>query len=361
METMTSKRQAFVAMSGGVDSAIAAALLLDQGYQVTGIHMQTWQDPKWAAQAGQDPNPVDSARAVADRLQIPFISLDIRERFYEQVVQGFIQKYLEGQTPNPCLFCNPQVKWGILQAYAFEQGGDFFATGHYARIERTPPGQVRLLRGVDRTKDQSYVLCLLSQAQIAGSLLPLGTMTKQGVREEARRRGLAVAERHDSQDLCFLGEVDYRDFLMRFAPESSLPGEIVTLDGTVVGQHEGLPFYTIGQRKGLRVAAEKPFYVVSKDVEYNRLIVAFSEKAGRSGLIAGQPNWIADQAPETHRLYSAMIRYRAKPEPAALTSVTKDEFRLEFKQDVRGITPGQVVALYDEEVCLGGGVIVSAG
>ncbi|MFW5713860.1 MAG: tRNA 2-thiouridine(34) synthase MnmA [Brevefilum sp.] len=358
---MSVNRHVFVAMSGGVDSAVAAARLMVEGYQVTGIHMETWQDPKWQAKIEHLPGPIALAQDVAEKLGIPFVSLDVRERFYEKVVQSFIQKYLKGQTPNPCLFCNPQVKWGILQTYALEHGGDFFATGHYARIERLESGKVRLKRGEDRTKDQSYVLCMLSQSQLERSLLPLGEVTKDEVRAEARRLGLPVADRQDSQDLCFLGDVDYRDFLQRFAPDFSEPGEIITVDGNVVGQHQGLAHYTIGQRKGIRVAAEEPYYVVGKDIERNRLVVGFADRTGKSTLIAVQPNWISGQPPNTDEIYYAMIRYRAKRVPAMLKSVTEKDFRLEFKGTLRGITPGQVVALYSEDVCLGGGVIVSSG
>ena len=361
MEIMISNQHVFVAMSGGVDSAVTAAILLNQGFHVTGIHMETWKDPKWQSQTRQVPNSVVFAHEAADGLGIPLIALDIRDQFFEKVVQGFIQKYLIGHTPNPCLFCNPQVKWGILQAYALEHGGDFFATGHYARIDRMASGEVRLMRGVDRTKDQSYVLCMLTQAQLEHSLLPLGEMSKDDVRAEARWLGLAAADRQDSQDLCFLGDVDYRDFLQRFAPRAFEPGEIVTTDGAVIGEHEGLPFYTIGQRKGIRVAAEKPYYVLSKDMDTNQLIVGFSGSAGWYTLIAGEPNWIAGHPPEVGETFHVMIRYRAKPEPALLTSAQKNEFRLEFKHELRGITPGQVAALYSEDVCLGGGVILSAG
>ena len=358
---MNETQHVYVAMSGGVDSAVTAARLLKEGYKVTGIHMETWKDPKWQAQTEQSPNPVHLAEEVADELGISFIALDVREHFYEHVVQSFIQKYMQGQTPNPCLFCNPQVKWGILQTYALEHDGDYFATGHYARIERSASGRVRLKKGLDGTKDQSYVLCMLSQMQLERSLLPLGTMTKDEVRTEARRLGLPVADRQDSQDLCFLGNVDYRDFLQRFAPDPSESGAIVTVDGKVVGEHMGLPYYTIGQRKGIRVAAEEPYYVVAKDVERNRLVIGFADQAGQRTLIAAQPNWIAGTPPKSRETYHVMIRYRAKQVPAVLTSVTQDEFRLEFKNTLRGITPGQVVALYQEEVCLGGGLIVSSG
>ena len=191
---MTSNGHVFVAMSGGVDSAVAVIRLLENGYRVTGIHMQTWKDPKWEAAVKDLPEPEKLAKNSADAMGIPFVSLDLQQSFFKMVVKKFIRQYLQGRTPNPCLFCNPQVKWGILQTYALSHGADYFATGHYARIERLPSGQVRLLRGVDKTKDQSYVLSMLSQHQLSRSLLPLGSLTKHDVRVIAQERGLPVAD-----------------------------------------------------------------------------------------------------------------------------------------------------------------------
>ena len=358
---MTVNGKIFVAMSGGVDSAVSAALLLKKGYQVTGIHMQTWQDPKWQAASKTLPSSVSLARKTADSLGIDFVCLDVRDRFYEKVVRQFVSQYLAGQTPNPCLFCNPQVKWGILQSHALEQGADFFATGHYARLEITESGQARLLRGVDPTKDQSYVLSMLSQFQLSHSRLPLGGMTKNEVRMTAKKMDIPVADRQDSQDLCFLGDVDYRDFLQRFAPDASQPGEIVDMQGRVLGEHNGLAFYTIGQRRGIRVAASEPYYVVGKDVKNNRLVVGYADQVGKNQLTATEANWISGSPPETGETYTVMVRYRAKHAPAVLLSVTQTSFRLEFKQDLRGITPGQVAVLYQGEECLGGGIIQTSG
>lgn len=360
MDGMDFREHVFVAMSGGVDSTIAAVKLIDQGFRVTGIHMSTWVDPKWQDATKGQPSSVTLAQSVADSLGIPFIDLDIRDRFYQQVVQSFIREYLAGMTPNPCLFCNPQVKWGILQSYALEQGADHFATGHYARIKRTDSGEVELFKGIDPTKDQSYVLSMLTQDQLDRTILPLGEMTKTEVRDQARQMGLTIADRPDSQDLCFLGDGNYRDFLERFAPESSNPGEIVDQSGSVLGQHEGLAFYTIGQRKGIRVAAAEPYFVVGKDTQNNRLIVGFAERVGRQVLVAKGVNWISGEPPGTGMIYDVMIRYRSHPVPAQLMTVGLDDFRLEFMEKVRGITPGQVAVLYQDERCLGGGVIRTA-
>jgi tRNA-specific 2-thiouridylase len=357
---MNAKKHVFVAMSGGVDSAVCAAKLLEEGYRVTGIHMSVWMDPKWREATKDQPAPAESARATAEGLGIPFFDLDVQDSFYEQVVKAFIRDYLDGLTPNPCLFCNPRVKWGILQAYALAQGGDYFATGHYARLDRQANGIVRLLRGVDRSKDQSYVLSMLSQDQLQHSLLPLGTLTKTQVREQARTMGLTAADRQDSQDLCFLGNVHYKDFLERFAPEASEPGEIVDPEGVVLGEHGGLAFYTIGQRKGIRIAAPEPYYVIAKDTAKNQLVVGFAEQAGERTLQAGQASWIAGEPPRLGKSYEVMIRYRARPRPVRLLSIGKTDFRLEFRESVRGITPGQVAVLFDGETCLGGGVIHAA-
>ena len=354
---MTQKRHVFVAISGGVDSAVVAAKLLEDGYQVTGIYMSTWKDPHWIASQKKQPVPGALAQKVAETLEIPFIDLDVRDQFFETVVQTFIKQYLAGLTPNPCLFCNPRVKWGLLQASALANGANYFATGHYARIERLPSGEVKLRRGVDRTKDQSYVLSMLSQDQLRQTLLPLGDMTKAEVRKLAHELELPVADQEESQDLCFIGKEGYRDFLERMAPEAASPGEIVDLEGKILGEHEGLAFYTIGQRKGIRLAATEPYYVIGKNRDRNRLVVGFLDRTGQHSLSAAQASWIAGTPPQQGELYDVMIRYRAKPVKARMSNVSKENFRLEFTEKVRGITPGQVAVIYLDDVCLGGGII----
>lgn len=360
MEAMDKQQHVFVAMSGGVDSTVTAVLLLDQGFRVTGIFMDTWKDPKSQLALADSQPALLSAQDAAKSIGIPFIALDVRDVFYQRVILSFIEQYVRGLTPNPCLFCNPQVKWGVLQTFALEQGADFFATGHYARIVKHPDGQVQLLRGMDRTKDQSYVLAMLSQARLRQSLLPLGELTKEDVRKLAKALNLAVADREDSQDLCFLGDIDYRDFLQRYAPDTALPGEIVNVEGKVLGDHQGLAFYTIGQRRGIQIAAPKPYYVINKDTNNNRLVVGFADQAKRGHLRGIHPNWITGEPPALGELFEVMIRYRAQAIAAQLLSSSSDEFRLELNQPLSGITPGQVVVLYQGEVCLGGGIIDSA-
>jgi len=358
---MNHQEHVFVAMSGGVDSAVTASKLLEEGYQVTGIHMLTWKDPQWESAIQNLPSTESLAVKSAERIGIPFISLNVRDQFFTRVVKTFIRQYLDGQTPNPCLFCNPQIKWGILQTYALEHGGHYFATGHYAQIEQMESGVVRLKKGVDANKDQSYVLCMLTQTQLKQSILPLGQLTKKEVRAEAHRLGLDVADREDSQDLCFLGNVNYRDFLQRYAPEPPQPGEIITVDGDVVGEHQGLAFYTIGQRKGILIAATEPYYVIAKDIENNQLVIGFNDQAGAYTLKATHPNWISGDPPEVGESYDVMVRYRAKPAKAKLKFANQDEFRLEFSEKLRDITPGQVAAIFQGDVCLGGGVIQATG
>lgn len=347
-------------MSGGVDSTVSAVRLLEEGYRVSGIYMETWKDPEWLKLQNNAKPPAVKAEEAAQSIGIPFVLLDVQDRFYQTVVQTFVQQYVAGQTPNPCLFCNPQIKWGILQSYALEQGADFFATGHYARIRHADNGSAQLLRGTDRSKDQSYVLALLSQNQLSRSLLPLGEMSKVQVREQARALGLPVADRPDSQDLCFLGTVNYRDFLHRYAPGLASPGEIVDLDGNILGKHEGLALYTIGQRRGIRISAPAPYYVVGKEPHSNRLIVGYADQAMKSHLRANDLNWIAGEPPDQDTACEVMIRYRAEPVPASLIAIASDEFELKLNRPLRGITPGQVAVLYQGDMCLGGGLIHSA-
>jgi tRNA-uridine 2-sulfurtransferase len=357
---MDKQQRVYVALSGGVDSAVAAVRLLDQGFQVTGVFMETWKDPQLEKANTDSQPPASIAADAAKAVGVPFVSLDVRDVFYQQVVRSFIEQYVRGLTPNPCLFCNPQVKWGILQAYALEQGAEFFATGHYARIVKHPGGKVQLLRGMDRIKDQSYVLAMLSQAQLRQSLLPLGELTKAEVRKQAKALNLPVADRQDSQDLCFLGNINYRDFLQRFAPDTALAGEIVDVEGKVLGQHQGLAYYTIGQRRGIQIAAPEPYYVIGKDKNNNRLVVGFADQAKKGHLRGNHPNWIAGEPPAQGELCEVMIRYRAQPIAAQLVFSSGSEFRLELSQPLRGITPGQVAVLFKGEVCLGGGIIDSA-
>lgn len=354
---MNSQTHVYVAISGGVDSAVAARKLLDKGFRVTGIHMQTWVDPEGIINAKQHEDPTAIAQQTADLLGIPLILLDVRDKFHSDIVQPFIDGYVKGLTPNPCLCCNPKIKWDVLQNYAFTHGGDFFATGHYARVIAESSGRVRLFRGVDQSKDQSYVLSMLSQAQLKRTLLPLGEMEKVQVLKEAAIITPDLRDRDESQDLCFLGSMDYREFLLKHAPDTNNPGKIINLEGRTLGEHKGLAFYTIGQRKGIRIAAPEPYYVVGKDIEKNHLIVGYANQAGRDTISAGQAIWISGSPPAPGESYEVMVRYRTKPVSAELSAMTSQGFRIKLSERLRDISPGQVVVIYQGEECLGGGVI----
>ena len=269
-------------MSGGVDSSVAAALLKEQGYDVVGIMLKLWSDgDSGRANRCCTPADVDAARSIANQLAIPFYLINIADTFKATVVDYFIDEYASGRTPNPCLICNRQIRFELLLNKALSLGAQYLATGHYARV-REVNGQYQLLRGIDPQKDQSYVLSVLGQKELAHALWPLGELTKPQVRELAQKFNLSVAEKVESQDLCFLANGDYRDFLTRHAPEGSIrPGEIRDTSGKVLGVHQGLPFYTIGQRKGLGLAASEPLYVIALDAADNAVIVGAQHELGR--------------------------------------------------------------------------------
>jgi len=355
---MTERPFVVVAMSGGVDSSVAAALLVEQGYRVAGMMLRLWSE---VGHEGENrcctPDAMAQARRVAALLDIPFYALDARERFRGSVVQSFLDGYSRGQTPNPCVVCNRLIRWGYLLEQAQVVGADFMATGHYARLRRMDDGKVELLRARDERKDQSYVLSSLNQGQLARTLLPLGEYAKPEVRELARKFNLPVAERPDSQDLCFLGQEDYRSFLARNVPETVRPGSIVTRSGHLLGEHKGLAFYTIGQRKGLGIAVPEPLYVLEKDLEGNRLIVGREDELGGQELLARNINWIAGKAPLESFQAEVKIRYKATPAGALVTPLADGQARVVFDRAARDITPGQLAAFYQGEVVLGSGTI----
>lgn len=347
-----------VAMSGGVDSSVAAALLVEQGYRVIGMMLRLWsEEGKEDQNRCCTPDAMALARRVAAKLGIPFYAVDVREKFKEVVVSHFLEGYASGITPNPCLKCNRYIRWGTLYEYAQSLGATWFATGHYARLRRLESGEVQLLRGVDVEKDQSYVLSVLPQEQLRHTFFPVGEYHKPEVRELARRFGLPVANRADSQDLCFLAGGDYRDFLSRHAPEVSRPGVIVNRQGEILGEHQGLAFYTIGQRKGLGIAFPRPLYVLEKDVVRNRLVVGEEHELGRSTLIAERVNWISGQPPVSPIQVEVKIRYKAREAHGVVIPLTPDRVKVEFDHPLRDITPGQQCVFYQGEICLGGGTI----
>ncbi|GAB4537513.1 MAG: tRNA 2-thiouridine(34) synthase MnmA [Anaerolineales bacterium] len=346
-------------MSGGVDSSVSAALLKEQGYNVIGMMLRLWSE------AGKENenrcctiDAMNTARYIAGQLDIPFYAVDARQVFHERIVQAtFLDGYAQGITPNPCLQCNRHIRFGLLLEHALALGADYLATGHYARLERAPDGHTRLLRGVDEHKDQSYVLHVLTQEQLRHALFPVGGIPKAEVRALAQRYNLPVASRPDSQDLCFLAGDDYRNFLQRHAPRLSIPGPILNTRGEVLGEHTGLPHYTIGQRKGLGMAWHEPLYVLRKDPQNNALIVGTRTELGHDELYTGTVNWIGGQPPAAPIRAQVKIRYKARDAWGTITPLEDGRVHVRFDEPLRDITPGQAAVFYDGDVCLGGGII----
>ncbi len=345
-----------VAMSGGVDSSVAAGLLVEQGCDVVGIMLKLWSE-EGGARLNKCCTPADVAlaRSIADQLGIPFYLMNIADSFKSIVVDFFVEEYAAGRTPNPCIRCNRRVRFELLLDKALGLGAQYLATGHYARL-RHIDGKRQLLRAVDRRKDQSYVLSVLGQAQLAHVLFPLGALTKAQVRAHAVRLNLSVAEKVESQDLCFLGNGDYRDFLVRHAPDKIHPGEIRDVAGKRLGRHSGLPFYTIGQRKGLGVTASEPLYVMEKNAIDNSLVVGRLAELGRRACLVQGMNYVSGVTPTAPFRAGAMIRYTARETPVTVHP-SGDTARVVFDQPQRDITPGQGLALFDGEVALGQGII----
>ena len=351
-------KKVLVALSGGVDSSVAAALLVEQGYEVVGATMRLWS----ASGAEQEnrcctPDSRSLAARLADKLSIPFTILDETETFRKIVVQQFLDGYARGETPNPCATCNRFLKWGVLWDYAKSIGADYLATGHYARVLAGPEGLFELYKGKDPGKDQTYFLSMLTQEQLANTLFPLGELLKTDVRGIAHARGLPAADQPESQDLCFLGERDYRDFLAEYAPETVQPGPITDRSGKLLGQHQGLAFYTIGQRKGLPAAAQA-LYVWQKDIPNNRLVVCPAEELGASTLRVEQLNWISGAAPTDEFQAEVKIRFRAIPANGLVIPQPNGSALVRFQKPIRDITPGQLAVFYQSEQVLGGGWIV---
>ena len=345
-------------MSGGVDSSVAAALLKQQGYNVTGIMLRLWSEPgKEESNRCCTPDAMAQARRVAGILDIPFYVIDAKDVFKETVVQYFLDGYARGETPNPCLMCNRQIRWTFLLNHALALGAEYMATGHYVRI-KDEGGRMKLLRAIDHSKDQSYVLHVLKQDQLAHALFPVGEFPKPEIRRIAADFGLPTASRADSQDLCFLAGEDYRGFLQRNAAEILQPGEIVTTSGKLIGKHDGLANYTIGQRKGLNVASPVPLYVITKKASNNALVVGTLDELGFTELTARDVNWISGETPSEPFRALVKIRYTAKEAEALVSPLEGDQVSVKFDASVRDVTAGQAAVFYQDEVMLGGGIII---
>ena len=358
-ETMVENR-VVVAMSGGVDSSVAAALLVEQGYDVVGMMMRLWSEPSHGPNPPVNrcctPDQMADAQRVADQLNIPFYVIDVQTHFRRTIVQFFIDEHEKGRTPNPCIECNRQIRFNFLLNQALALDAQYLATGHYARVQQHETGY-QLLCGLDRHKDQSYVLHMLTQAHLAHVLFPVGDYTKSEVRDLARKFGLPVASKSESQDLCFLGDGNYRRFLQTYSHQVAQTGPIMNKAGQIMGQHKGLAFYTIGQRKGLGISAAVPMFVLHKDVQQNALIVGTREELGQMRVTVRDVNWIAGTPPITPISAQVKIRYKAKAVTATVENRDNGRALVHFHEPVVGITPGQGAVFFDSDQCLGGGII----
>jgi tRNA-specific 2-thiouridylase len=358
-----SRKRVIVGMSGGVDSSVAALLLKQQGYEVSGLFMKNWEDDDTSEYCSSRADLVDAV-AVAERIGIEIDVVNFSSEYKEKVFSNFLREYQAGRTPNPDVLCNAEIKFRAFLDHAINLGADWIATGHYAQV-REVDGLHQLLKAEDGTKDQSYFLYRLDQAQLARTLFPLGNLYKREVREIARRAGLAVHDKKDSTGICFIGERPFREFLNRYLPNN--PGDIRTPEGKLVGRHQGLMFYTIGQRQGLGIGGSRegvgePWYVAAKDVRGNRLIVVQGHDhpallADR--LTALDLNWVSGASPHCNWVYTAKTRYRQKDAACTLVATGAERCVIEFAEPQWAVTPGQSVVLYESQVCLGGGIIES--
>jgi tRNA-specific 2-thiouridylase len=353
-------KRVVVAMSGGVDSSVAAALLVQEGYDVIGMMMRLWSEPgtKGGVLANRccTPDQMADARRIADRLAIPFFVVDVQDHFRKSIVQFFIDEHLAGRTPNPCIECNRKIRFTFLLEHALALDANYLATGHYAQVQQVE-GKYQLLKGVDSSKDQSYVLHTLNQNKLAHVLFPVGKFQKSEVRELARQFGFIVAGKRDSQDLCFVADGDYRRFLAEYSEHAMVPGPILSEDGQELGQHAGLPYYTIGQRKRLGISSPIPLHVLHKDKNRNALIIGPRESLGRQVMIVRDLNWIAGKSPASSDPVQIKIRYKALPTAGSFSNLGSGYARVDFEEPVFGITPGQGAVFYNDNICLGGGVI----
>lgn len=362
---MTDKKKVIVAMSGGVDSSVTAALLLEQGYDVTGVTMQIW-DAGQAEAGGEHVGccslaAVEDARSVADKLGIPFYVMNFRSVFEEKVIDYFTDEYLRGRTPNPCIACNRYVKFQALLDKALGLGARYIATGHYARLGYSEEyGRYTVRRPADRKKDQTYVLYGLTQRQIAHTLMPLGEYTKEQVRKLAADFGLRVAEKAESQEICFILDDNYRNFLQE-KTSGIKPGTFINMQGEVIGEHKGIPFYTVGQRRGLGIAAGERLYVVKIDPDKNAVTLGPEEAILGSDLIAEEINMVLYDRLEGAMEVEAQIRYNGKPVPATVEPLPGSRLAVHFHQSLRSITPGQAVVFYRNDYLAGGATITNAG
>ena len=352
-------KKALVAMSGGVDSAVAALLIKEAGFDTAGATMKLWSETETVTDtySGISTQDIDDAKKIADALGIPHYTLSLGDTFKECVINNFIAAYKNGETPNPCVVCNKHLKFGKLLDIARDMDFDYIATGHYAQIDKTESGRYVIKKAVDASKDQSYVLWSLSQDVLAHTLLPLGKYKKSEIREMAAAHGFSNAHKSDSQDICFIPDGDYVGFIKRTTGDTSPCGSFIDTNGNILGQHSGVINYTVGQRKGLGIALGKPMFVKEKDVIKNTVTLCDNDELFSTRLYAHSANFIAVDSIGTPMKVTAKIRYKHDAAPATVEQTDDGRFVLEFDTPQRAIAKGQSVVLYSDDIVVGGGII----
>lgn len=356
------RKKVVVGMSGGVDSSVAAHLLKEQGYDVIGVTMQIWQDEDNFTQEESGGccglSAVDDARRVANALDIPYYVMNFKTEFKSAVIDYFAEEYLKGHTPNPCIACNRYVKWESLLKRSLDIGAEYIATGHYARVIQLENGRYTLQKSVTAAKDQTYALYNLTQYQLAHTLMPVGEYTKDEIREIAKDINLRVANKPDSQEICFIPDNDYAKFITEYTGETPMEGNFVTADGKVLGKHKGIIHYTVGQRKGLNLAMGHPVFVLAIRPDTNEVVIGNGDEVYSNKLLAGNLNFMAIEDLDGEMTVDAKIRYSHKGSKCIIRKIDKDTIECIFEEPQRAITPGQAVVFYEGDIVIGGGTIL---
>ena len=357
---MEKKKKVVIGMSGGVDSSVAAYLLKEQGYDVIGVTMQIWQEDKdYTEREGGccSLSAVDDARRVANKIGIPFYVMNFRDSFKEKVIDYFVQEYIDGKTPNPCIACNKHLKFDELLRKAQGIGADYVATGHYAKIEQDENGRYLLIRSDDDRKDQTYALYNFTQEQLAHTLMPCGEYTKDRIREIAKEIGLSVYNKKDSEEICFIPDNNHGRYISEARPLEVVPGNFVDKNGNILGQHKGIVYYTIGQRKGLGIALGRPVFVTDINPRTNEVVLGPEEDIFKTDLVAKDVNFIPFDKLEEPITVEAKVRYSGKPAEAVISPLRDGKAKVSFKEKQRAITKGQSVVFYQGNKVVGGGII----